>query len=156
MKSSADVSPLLEGIIVGVTIAVILGIAGWIRERYREREQIRHISDVVRKRYRVMLTVADIQDGPRLIPANLQRILLFKELLKQIERALVYRSSHLRYQRMFRIRSILDSVTNVMNELGIGESKGQRPPNGMKFYEQHFFEKLDDLKWLKLAKSDVH
>ena len=147
---------LLEGVVVGVTIAVLLGLAGWARARYREREQIRHIRTMLRNSYQGMRAATDIRDGPRHVSADLVRLWMFQGLLRQIECALAYRSSHLHYDKTFDIRSILVSVTAFLKMLETAGSQGGKHPKGIKFYEQHFFEKLDDLNWLNLKKSDVH
>ena len=144
-------SPLLEGVIVGVTIAALLGLAGWVRARYREREQIRHIRTMLLDSHRRMRTVTDLREGPRHVSADVVRLLTFQDLLRQIECALAYRSSHLHYDKTFDIRSVLVSATAFLKVLETAD----RHPREMQFYEQNFFEPLGDLEWLGPVMKDV-
>ena len=99
--------------------------------------------------------MTDMRDGPRHVSADMVRLLMFRDLLRQIECALAYRSSHLHYDKTFDIRSVLVSVTAFLKVLETADPQSPKHPKGMQFYEQHFFEKLDDLKWLEMARNDA-
>ena len=155
MRNPPDLPALLEGVVGGVTIAVLLGLAGWVRARYREREQSLPIHTMLRNSYQRMLNVTDMRDGPRHVSADMVRLLMFQDLLRQIECALASRSSHLHYDKTFDIRSVLVSVTAFLKVLETADPQSPKHPKGMQFYEQHFFEKLDALKWLGMARNDA-
>ena len=143
-----SLSTLLEGIVIGITISLIVGGYTWISNYRNKLEQIHHIKEVVSKGLQRIKNVESINFKGKQISAGQLRLIFFDQILRDLESTLTYRSNYLDYKKIYDIRIILTNISNMMQELGIGKGKGKREPIDVKFFEQNFFDKLKELKWL--------
>lgn len=141
-----SLSTLLEGIVIGITISLIVGGYNLFSKYRNKREQINHIKEVVSQGLQKIRNVESINFKGNQISAGQIRLVIFDEILRDLESTLSYRSNYLDYKKIYDVRKILTNISSMMRDLGIG--KGQREPAEVKFFEQNFFDRFIELEWL--------
>ena len=140
---------IIEGVVIGVVIAVVLGIGDWTRRGYRRREQIRHIRAIIKKAER------DIRGAGPLVPekgeehgvvsANQVRFTMYQWLMRELTTTLEDRVGELSYKQKFELRKFIIDQEAFTSTFSF--SPNRVPPE--RFYQQNVFEKLYSLQWLK-------
>jgi len=146
---------ILEGIVIGVVIAVILGGYDWIRRRFRRREQIRHIKAVIEKAEDRIQKAGDdeVQKAERLtieermakISADQARFKHYQGLMRELTIILEDRSGELLYKQRYELREFLVTQEEFSQPLFPREY----PP--LQFYEQNVFKALRKIKWIQIT-----
>ena len=145
-----SLSALLEGVVIGITISLIVGGYNMFSKYHNKREQINHIKEVISEGLQKIRSVESIDFKGNKISAGHLRLIIFDEILRDLESTLSYRSSYLDYKKIYDVRKILTNISRMMRDLGIG--KGQREPADVKFFEQNFFDRFIELGWLGFRK----
>ena len=141
---------ILEGIVIGIVIALILGIYDWTRKKLRRREQIWHIRRFTRDAEQNIQEAKPLIVGEGNAPrANIDevRFVIYKGLIRDLTLALEDRSGELSYTQKYDLKYFIagqDAITSIFPQNKI--------PSEIKFYEEHVFKRLHSLKWLELTK----
>ncbi len=147
---------ILEGIVIGVVIAVILGGYDWIRRRYRRKEQIRHIKRVIGKaENRIQKAGDDVQKAVQFAPEEVRakvgtnplRFKHYQWLIRELTMILEDRSGELSYEQRYELREFLETQEEIYNSLFPKTKKA--PP--MWFYERYVFKALRKIKWIQIT-----
>lgn len=123
---------LWQGIISGFTIVVIVAIAGGLRSKWRQREQIAFLRQIVQTAF-----------GEMWADRN-QRRNTYQYLLAVLETTLQHRTPNLACKRLGAIRKALAEAVVLSTTHGL---MADRP---MDAYEYSLFAKLEALDWLGL------
>lgn len=151
---STNTTWLIQGVVTGITIAALVGLFGWLREKYREWEQTRFVRNLLEDRYRSILNAGEIKDGDLYASIDRVRLTVFQELLRRVEYVLQYRSSSLHYKKVHDLQRVYTDVRSFMQMLNVDGPQVEKHPQGMRLYEQHFFGPLQELEWLQLDLSN--
>ncbi len=149
MTQAISLSELAEGVMIGITIAIVLGIYAWSKRRFARREQINHLRCVVSQGYDSITRESGLDHQGRVIPADMLQCYLFKNIMQDLDDALKYRANSLNFREVHDVKSILIEIDGIFKALDFGTGISQRTPD-MEFYETHFFGKFRKLKWLGL------
>ena len=144
-----SLSGLIEGVVTGVTIAVILGIYGWIKWCVSRRKQINHLRHLISYGYDRIIKEAGHYHQKQVLNKSIFRYHLFNKIMQDIDDALKYRSSCLDIKKVHEIKMILIEIDCLIKALYLGISSDHITPDE-RFYETNFFEKFRKLKWLGL------
>ena len=141
---------ILEGVVIGIVIALVLGAYDWFKRKLRQKEQIRHIRRIIKDaeqkiRQAKPLTLPESTD---LQPSLDQvRFVIYKAMMRDITVVLEDRAGELSYTQKHDLKYFIvgqDAITSILPQNKI--------PSEIKFYEEHVFKRLYSLKWLELTK----
>ena len=135
---------IVEGVTIALVAAVILGTYRSLSNWRSQREQTQYFRDIIAIGYE------NIKEATSLggIPLDTVRFVEFERILREVSTALNYRTNSLTYPKKYGIQKILIDVSGFMAEMNIGRKDGQAIPQGLRFYKQHFFEKVGSVRWL--------
>ena len=143
-----SLSAFLEGVTIGITIAVIVGGYNWIEKYYKRRKEIQHMKSFLSEGHRKIENASNINHGGQTASKDIVRFICFESILRDLDSILLYRCHNMHYTETYDIRKVLRDVSSMIEALCIGR---KNPPIGMGFYNQMFFDKFNDLQWLKLC-----
>ena len=132
-----DLSWLGEGVASGLTIVAVVAFFGWVRSKWRQREQIAYLRDLFHDTYARMSAEPEQQQNE------------FFWLLAILDTSLHHRAPDLSYERLGELRNILAKADSTQKRSGIGSG-----PN-MARYEWLLFEKVEAVEWLQLDFASV-
>ena len=144
-----SLSGLVEGVMIGVTIAIILGIYGWIKWRVSRREQINHLRHLISQGFDRIIREQGFYDREQVIPADILQYHIFRKIMRDLDDALKYRVNSLDFKKVHEIKMILIEIDCILSALDLGTASLHITPD-IESYEAHFFGKFRNLKWLDL------
>ena len=147
--SMISLSGLLEGVMTGVTIAIILGLYGWIKWHVVKRKQINHLRHLISQGYDRIIRESGFYHQDQVINASVLQYHLFRKIIRDIDDALKYRANSLDFKKVHEIKMILIEIDSIINALDLGIGGYHKTPD-KEFYETYFFGKFRKLKWLDL------
>ena len=139
---------IIEGIAIGIVVAVLLSAYDLSRRWRRKREQITFIKNLLSVNFRNINNATELRNTP----GNGVRITIYESLLRDFRTISELRTSELGHAHLFDLQKILRDVESFMLLTNIGSQFGMNQPNGMEFYNVQFFDKLQKLHWLKWSK----
>ena len=148
-SSMISLSGLIEGVMTGVTIAIILGIFGWIKWCVSRRRQINHLRHLISYGYDRIIKESGHYHQKQVLNKSVFQYHLFNKIMQDVDDALKYRSSCLDIKKVHEIKMILIEVDCLIEALYLGPI-GDRITPDERFYETNFFGKFRKLKWLGL------
>ena len=147
-----SLSGLIEGVITGVTIAIILGIYGWIKWCVTRRKQINHLRHLISYGYNRIIKEAGHYHQEQVLNRSVFQFHLFNKIMQDVDDALKYRSSCLDINKVHEIKMILIEIDCLIKALHLGPIGDHITPDE-RFYEANFFGKFRKLKWLGLSEN---
>lgn len=144
-----SLSGLIEGVVTGVTIAIILGIYGWIKWCVSRRKQINHLRHLISYGYDRIIKESGHYHQKQVLNKSVFQYHLFNKIMQDVDDALKYRASCLDVKKVHEIKMILIETDCLIEALYLGPSGDHITPDN-EFYETNFFGKFRKLKWLNL------
>ena len=144
-----SLSGLIEGVVIGLTIAIFLSLCAWIKLLVDRRKQVNHLRHLISLGYERIIRESGFHHEEKVIPAYILQYHLFRNIMRDIDDALKYRSDSLDSRKVHEIKMILIEIDCIVTALDFGIGGHNRTPN-KEFYEMHFFGKFRELKWLGL------
>lgn len=119
----------------------------------KEREQKQHVREIIATGYEQIRDTQPISDQETVVEVSVDflRVIVFENILRDLDHALSRRTDHVGYKQRYELESILITVPAFMNEMKAATGNRRPTPTGLKFYEQHFFEKIREIDWLAEA-----
>ena len=145
-----SLSGLIEGVVIGLTIAIFLSVCAWVKLLVDRRKQVNHLRHLVSLGYERIIRESDFIYQEKVMPADMLQYYLFKNILRDIDDALKYRSNSLDSRKVHEVKMILIEIDSIVSASDFGIGGYHRTPN-KEFYEMHFFGKFRELKWLGLS-----
>ena len=140
---------IIEGVVIGVVVASLLGVYDRLRRSSRRREQIRHIRTVVETaeiEIQKAVPIVLIEGRKPQVSVGEMRSALYKELIRELTIALEDRSGELSYEQRYELRKFIVRQETLLDTV----FREGRP--SMEFYEQEVFEALRKLEWIQIRK----
>ena len=147
LERMISLSEIVEGVTIGITISIILGIRAWIKWRVTRRKQVNHLRHLISHGYDRIIGETGFEHREKVIPADILQYRLFQNIMRDIDDALRYRANSLKFNEVHAIKTILIEIDGIVSALDFDQ--WQNTPNRT-FYETHFFGKFRKLKWLEL------
>ena len=147
-----SLSELVEGVTIGITIAIILGIYTFCRRRLTRRKQVNHLRHLISQGYDRITGETGFSHREKVIPVDMLQYYLFRNIQRDLDDALKYRGDSLNFEEVHEIKAILIEIDCIASALDFGVRSYQNTPD-MEFYEKQFFGKFRKLKWLGLPKK---
>ena len=144
-----SLSGFIEGVITGVTIAIILGMYGGIKWHMARWEQINHLRHLISQGYDRIIRESGFYHQDQVINASIFQYYLFMNIMRDIDDALRYRANSLDFKKVHEIKMILIEINCIVSALDLGISGYHKTPD-KEFYEMYFFGKFRELRWLGL------
>ena len=143
-------SGLIEGVITGITIAVILGMYGWIKLCVARRKQVNNLRHLISHGYDRIIKESGYYHQDQVLNKSIFQYHLFNKIMQDVDDALKYRANSLDVNKIHEIKMILIEIDCLIKALYLGISGDHRTPD-KEFYETYFFGKFRKLKWLGLS-----
>ena len=137
----------IEGTIIALVAAAILGSRHWWVTRRAQSEQKQYVFDTIAAGHKQLRDFKPIEG----VPVNTVLFALFENTLREVVAALDYRTDKIDYKDKHGLRELLVHVFAFQEKFGLSDRK---PPEGLRFYEQHFFEKVREIEWLAGASPE--
>ena len=144
-----SLSGLIEGVVIGLTIAIFLSVCAWVKLLVDRRKQINHLRHLISLGYERIIRESGFIYHEKVMPADMLQYHLFKNIMRDIDDALKYRSNSIDSRKAHEVKMILIEIDSIFSALDFGIGGHHRTPN-KEFYETHFFGKFRELKWLRL------
>lgn len=149
-----SLSALIEGVVTGLTIAIVLGVCAWIKLLVDRRKQVNHLRHLISLGYERIVRESGFHHQEKVIPADILQYHLLRNIMRDVDDALKYRSNSLDSRKVHEVKMILIEIDCLISALDFGTGGYQRTPH-KEFYETHFFGKFRELKWLRLSQSSI-
>ena len=153
---SGGISGIVSGILSGLMVAGFLWALSWSRKSVLRREQVRRLRELVRSTKTEIRNKQEIvlnaEEGKKIdVPGDKYRLNLFKYKLGRFRHILLYDSPDLSTEERSSALQIADETSDSLKFFD-SIPKGI-PFNDQHFYNQHFFDKVGKLAWMKLSKK---
>ena len=141
-----DIASVSEGMTVGVSAGLMLGLLHWLKSvvqaRYERRGQIRHLARTIEHARDMIYTASDLDFtehpiGRRVSKDELRKAYL-RELHRQIQQILSGRAGHLKFDEIQQVSQVF-----IVVELYPSWVPNERGYDGI-------FKQLTSIQWLKL------
>ena len=142
------ISGAAGGAIAGIVVTVILGASRLVVAKWRRRNQINHIRDMIaneRAQIYVVTEQTDLPADSNRPTSDAFRYTYFDGMRRELKLALDGRSSEITFDEIRQIRRVF-----VLDDLLRSKASG-KPPVGLKHYN-NIFGDLEKIEWLKLPK----
>ncbi len=145
-------SGIVEGVASGITIAIILGIYAFCKRLRARRKQVKHLRHLICQGYERIAGGSDFSNRERVIPVDMLQYYLFKNIQRDLNDTLRFRTDSLSFKQVDEVKGILVEIDSLASARDFGVRSYQNTPD-MEFYEKQFFEKFRKLKWLGLPEK---
>ena len=98
-----SLSGLIESVVTGVTIAVILGIYGWIKWCVSRRKQINHLRHLISYGYDRIIKEAGHYHQDQVLNTSIFQYHLFNKIMQDVDDALNCRANSLDFKKVHEI-----------------------------------------------------
>ena len=146
--SNGIISGAVGGAIAGLVVSILLAGYGLIVAKWRRKDQIKHIREMVTNEREQLYSIFDEENAPAdpLRPSSdAFRYAAFQVMRRELELALDGRSSEITFDEVRQIKRIF-----VVDDL-IRDRDPDRSPEGFRHYD-NIFGDLEKIEWLKLPK----
>ena len=150
--SNSIISGAAGGAIAGLVVSILLAGYGLIVAKWRRRDQIKHIREMVTNEREQLYSIFDEESVPAdpLAPSSdVFRYVMFQGMRRELELALNGRSSEITFDEVRQIRRIF--VGDGLIRDRAPDRAPDRSPEGSRHYDKIFGD-LEKIEWLKLPK----
>ncbi|MCY3726506.1 MAG: hypothetical protein OXF95_07720 [Rhodobacteraceae bacterium] len=144
---------IFEGLVIGtgagLTTAILIGLYSFTVNKYKRREQIGFIRNIVNRKMQEIISVQELEapDKSRINPGTI-RYAIYQSFQRELHTLFLHRSTKLKYHEKYSIELILENFDGILKNLTLEKSK---------FIPLEFAEKLQEefmaLKWLGMPKK---
>ncbi|MCY4056534.1 MAG: hypothetical protein F4X43_04080 [Acidobacteria bacterium] len=132
-----NLSWLGEGVASGVAIIAVVGVGSWIRSKWRQQEQIKHLRTLIQDSYSRMMAVPEQKQNE------------FFWLLAVLSSTLQHRTPDLSHKRMGELQNVLAKADSTQKRSGISTDES------MARYDWVLFEQIETVEWLGLDLASI-
>ncbi|MXW36757.1 MAG: hypothetical protein F4Z65_00615 [Acidobacteria bacterium] len=135
--AAMNLSWLGEGVASGVAIIAVVGVGSWIRSKWRQQEQIKHLRTLIQDSYSRMMAVPEQKQNE------------FFWLLAVLSSTLQHRTPDLSHKRMGELQNVLAKADSTQKRSGISTDES------MARYDWVLFEQIETVEWLGLDLASI-
>ena len=121
----------------GVAIIAVVGVGSWIRSKWRQQEQIKHLRTLIQDSYSRMMAVPEQKQNE------------FFWLLAVLSSTLQHRTPDLSHKRMGELQNVLAKADSTQKRSGISTDES------MARYDWVLFEQIETVEWLGLDLASI-
>ena len=144
---------VVEGVVIGVVIALILGAYDWAKMSIRRTEQVNYIRNLVKQaRCDIQKAESIASDKNISIQADQMRFLFYERMVRALKDVLDNRAEELTYQQRHGLIRFMGDQE--IERIGL-QGGYPRGPGAEAFYEEIVFRSLVSIDWLKLKEKAV-
>lgn len=144
-----DLKWLWQGVTVGVVISVIHFCFMLMADRWLRWRQVREIRFFLHSEYGTMLAW---ENPPPSVSAGTALGTVFRRVVRILDATLTHRAPNLSSAQTSDLLTILDDAKAFLE---FAQTNAIPPPKEISRYDDLFFDKIENLKWLRFRKTNV-
>lgn len=153
---------ILQGVAIGITVAVILELSRYFRMLYLRKKQKNHLREIIEKAQKDVHGMNAFASELITIPEEISRVALilsgkvevYHWLISELQIILREGAEGLTYKQKYELSSFVFNHTRMVQAL-FGSEERTHTSELLTFHEKNVFPKLREIKWLKLRESDL-